>query len=74
MSLQDNEKPVLTSRQIEVLSLCANNPNLTVQELAEKLGVVPSTVGNILSTTFMRLGANSRATAIAEARKLGLIS
>lgn len=74
MNQQNNKEINLTARQIEVLTLCVNYPDLSPQGLAEKLGVIPSTLRNILSTIYLRLGVTSRVAAIAEARKLGLIS
>lgn len=65
--------PDLTPRQIEVLSLCAAYPDATTNELAEKLQVANSTVRNLLSSAYLRLGVRSRAAATARAQQLGLI-
>ena len=66
------QKP--TARQIEVLSLCAAYPELTTAELAEQLSVRPSTVRNLLSDAYRRLGVSNRHSAIQKARQLGLIT
>ena len=64
---------VIGPRQQEVLSLCAAFPDLTTAELAEKMGVANSTVRNLLSNVYLRLNVRSRAAAIAEAQRLGLL-
>ncbi|MGB0386823.1 MAG: response regulator [Ardenticatenaceae bacterium] len=63
-----------TARQIEVLSLCAAHPELTTNEVAKRLSVRPSTVRNLLSEAYRRLGVNNRTSAIHKARQLGLIT
>lgn len=68
------KEPDLTGRQLEVLSLCAAYPELTTAELANKLTVQPSTVRNLLSDAYRRLGVRNRTTAITKARKLGLLT
>ena len=65
---------LLTPRQLQVLSLCAANPNASTNELAEKLGVAPSTLRNLLSTAYLRLDVHNRTAAIIKARQLGLIT
>lgn len=64
----------LTGRQMEVLSLCAAYPDHTTIELANKMSVANSTVRNLLSGAYLRLGVRTRAAAIAKARQLGLIT
>ena len=66
--------PALTSRQAEVLSLCAASPDSTTAELAVQLGISPSTVRHLLSSAYLRLAVRSRAAAIARARELALIT
>ncbi len=65
--------PLLTSRQLEVLSLCAAYPDMTTAELAEKLSVANSTLRNLLSSTYLRLNVRNRSAAITKARTLGLL-
>ena len=67
-----SEEP-LTGRQMEALSLCAAYPDHTTEKLAQIMNVANSTVRNLLSGAYLRLGVNSRAAAIAKARQLGLI-
>jgi two-component system nitrate/nitrite response regulator NarL len=67
------EEP-LTGRQMKVLSLCAAYPDHTTSELAREMNVAHSTVRNMLSEMYIRLGVHSRAAAIAKARQLGLIA
>lgn len=69
---RDLEDP-LTHRQLEVLVLCAMFPNDKTAQLARKMSVSNSTVRNLLSGTYMRLGVNTRAAAIAKARELSLL-
>lgn len=68
------EKELLTNRQREVLSLCAAYPNDTTAKLAEQLSVSNSTVRNLLSASYVKLGVNNRAAAISKAQHLGLIT
>jgi DNA-binding NarL/FixJ family response regulator len=75
--LRDHQKTdgeALTSRQLEALSLCAAYPDCATIVLAEKLTVSHSTVRNLLSGAYLRLGVHNRAAAIARARELGLIT
>ena len=69
----DDSAP-LTSRQLEALSLCAAYPDSTTVQLAGKMAVSHSTVRNLLSGSYIRLGVHSRTAAIAKARQLGLIT
>ncbi len=64
---------LLTPRQLQALSLCAAYPDASTDELAVKLGVAPSTIRNLLSTTYLRLEVHNRTAAISKARELGLI-
>jgi two-component system nitrate/nitrite response regulator NarL len=66
------EEP-LSTRMLEVISLCAAYPNSKTAELAEKMKVANSTVRNLLSSAYIRLGVHTRAAAIARARQLGII-
>lgn len=65
---------ILSPRQIEVLSLCASYPDDSTAELAGRLGVASSTLRNLLSTAYVRLGVRTRAAAIAKVRKMGLLT
>ena len=69
----DYDQP-LSPRQREVLSLCAAYPNAKTADLAQRMGVAHSTLRNLLSGTYFKLGVNTRAAAIAEARRSGLIA
>lgn len=72
--LQEHPDHVLTSRQQEVLSLLTAYPDLTSATVAQKLGVRHSTVRNLLSDAYLRLGVRNRSAAIVKARQLGLIT
>ena len=69
------ESPVslLTPRQLEALSLCASNPDCDTVFLANKLNVTSSTLRNLLSGAYLRLGVRTRAAAIAKAHQLGIL-
>jgi two-component system response regulator DesR len=69
-----NGSELLTPRQMEVLSLCAAYPDATTTELAEKMSISNSTVRNLLSSVYLRLGVHSRTAAVEKARELGLVT
>ena len=64
----------LSPRQIEALSLCALHPDLGTADLAQMLAVSNSTVRNLLSSAYVKLGVHSRTAAVEMARNLGLIT
>jgi DNA-binding NarL/FixJ family response regulator len=66
--------PALSPRQSEVLSLAASNPDWSGSDLATRLGIAPSTVRNLLSGAYEKLGVRNRGAAIMKARHLGLIT
>ena len=68
----DYDKP-LSKRQLDTLSLAAAYPNASTSELALMLGVAHSTLRNFLWGSYIKLGVNTRAAAISEARRLGLL-
>jgi two-component system, NarL family, nitrate/nitrite response regulator NarL len=68
------ESDLLTTRQLEAISLCAAYPNNTTAMLAETMAVSNSTVRNLLSAAYLKLDVNNRAAAIARAQQLGLIT
>jgi DNA-binding NarL/FixJ family response regulator len=69
-----NEDVPLSQRQLEVLSLSLAFPDDTTADLAKKMSVENSTVRNLLSGAYIKLGVRTRAAAIAKARKLGVIT
>lgn len=68
-----DEVNLLTSRQREILSLLYAYPQLTTAQAARQLKIANSTVRNLLSNAYLRLGVHSRAAAIARAQQLGLL-
>lgn len=64
----------LTARQLEALSLCAAYPNCSTLELAQKMMVSNSTLRNLLSGAYVRLGVHTRAAALAKAHELGILT
>ena len=63
----------ITHRQLEILSLCAAYPDLSSDQLAERLGIVSSSLRTTLSETYARLKVHNKAAAISRAKDLGLI-
>jgi DNA-binding NarL/FixJ family response regulator len=63
----------LTPRQLEVLSLMVAYPDNSSAELAAHLGVSTSTLRNLASSAYLRLGVHTRSAAITRARQLGLL-
>lgn len=63
-----------TARQLEALSLCAAYPNSKTAELARRMKIANSTLRNLLSTVYLKLGVQTRAAAIAKARQMGIIT
>ena len=62
----------MTPRQAQVLSLLATGR--TNKEIAVQLGLRPKTVMHYTSGLYRRLGVRNRTEAVAEARRLGLLS
>lgn len=60
----------LTPRQLEILKLLATRPDMTTYAVALDLGVAHSTVRNLLSNAYLRLGVSTRAAAIAQLREI----
>lgn len=63
-----------TPRQLEALSLCAAYPNSKTAELARKMKIADSTLRNLLSTVYFKLGVQTRAAAIDKARQQGILT
>ncbi len=63
----------LTRRQFEVISLCAAYPDEDTFTLAKRLHISGSTLRNILSAIYEKMGVRTRAAAILKARQLGII-
>jgi two-component system nitrate/nitrite response regulator NarL len=64
---------LLTTRQLQALSLCAAYPDAPTDDLASRMGVAHSTLRNLLSSAYVRLEVHNRMAAITKARQLGLI-
>jgi DNA-binding NarL/FixJ family response regulator len=63
----------LSPRQLEALQLCAASPSSSIKGLAVKMELAPSTVRNLLSQAYLKLGVNNRLAAVLKAQELGLI-
>ncbi len=69
---QGDEHNPLTPRQLQALQLCAAYPNSTSRELAQRMSIRPSTLRNLLSSLYLRLGVRTRQAAVAQAKRRGL--
>ncbi len=72
-NMQSGSEPLLAVRQIEALALCAAYPDASQSELAKIMKVANSTMRNLLSEAYIRLGVRTRQAAVARARQLGLL-
>lgn len=68
------EIDLLSRRQREALSLCLAYPDNTTAELARKMSISNSTIRNLLSGAYIKLGVRTRIAAVSKARQLGLIT
>ena len=68
------QKQLLTLRQMEALSLCSAFPDDSTKKLAERMGISSSTLRNLLSAAYVRLGVRTRMAAILKARELGILT
>ena len=67
-----HEAAGLSPRQLEILELLAEGR--TQKQIAAALVISPKTVGTHIQSLLARLGVHSRAQAVAEAYRLGLVS
>lgn len=70
---EEQSKLNLTPRQSEVLEVASAYPDDSTDDLARKLNISGSTLRNILSNAYTRLGVHTRSAAIDKVRRLGLI-
>ena len=68
------DESLLSRRQREALSLCLAYPDNTTSELAKKMSISNSTIRNLLSGAYIKLGVRTRIAAVSKARQLGLIT
>lgn len=69
-----DQEPLLTPRQLEILSLFSAYPDMTASAAALQLNVAHSTVRNLLSNAYLKLGVRNRSAAIMRAHQLGLLA
>lgn len=67
------EESTLTTRELEVLSICAAYPDESTAVLAERLEIADSTVRNFLHKIYIKLQVHGRAAAILKAQEKGLL-
>jgi two-component system nitrate/nitrite response regulator NarL len=65
------DEQVITPRQVEILQLAAEG--LSAPEIAETLVVAPGTVKTHFENIYERLGVKTRAAAVAQGVRLGLV-
>jgi two-component system response regulator NreC len=70
---EDAADSLLTPRQLEALSLCLSHPDRETIAMAGEMGITGSTMRNLLSGAYARLGVRTRAAAIARAQQLGIL-
>lgn len=70
----DGSETYLARRQLEALSLCLAYPDSSTADLAKIMSISNSTVRNLLSGAYIKLGVHNRIAAVTKARQLGLIS
>ena len=73
-ALINKQEEQFTARQLEALSLCAAYPNSKTADLARQMKIANSTLRNLLSTVYLKLGVQTRAAAIAKARQMGILT
>ncbi|HEY5901833.1 MAG TPA: response regulator transcription factor [Anaerolineales bacterium] len=73
LTRQPASEPLLSPRQLEALCLAASYPNSTTAALAHKMGIANSSIRNLLSSAYLKLGVGTRAAAIAKARQMGIL-
>lgn len=73
-ALVNKQDEPFTARQLEALSLCAAYPNSKTADLARQMKIANSTLRNLLSTVYLKLGVQTRAAAIAKARQMGILT
>lgn len=71
---KSKDETLLSKRQLEALSLCLSYPDYSTAELARKMFISNSTVRNLLSGAYLKLGVRSRIAGVDKARQLGLIA
>lgn len=72
-SMHSGDDLLLATRQIEALALCAAYPDASQSDLARIMKLANSTMRNLLSEAYIRLGVRTRQAAVARARQLGLL-
>ncbi len=72
-SYSDDARDILTRKQRRLLSFCATHPEHSLDKVAQRFGVKPSTARNLLCMAYSRLGVHNRASAVAKAERLGLV-
>ena len=69
----ESSKINLTPRQREVLEVASAFPGDSTDELARRMNISGSTLRNILSTSYTRLGVHNRNAAINKVRQMGFV-
>jgi DNA-binding NarL/FixJ family response regulator len=70
---EERSRKNLTPRQMEVLAVASAYPDDSTDDLAQRLDISGSTLRNILSGAYSRLGVRTRSAAIDRVRQLGIV-
>lgn len=70
---ETEEAPLLTKRRIAYMQAIADNPHLTIAQVAALLGIAESTLRNNLSAVFHTLDTPNLNGALVECLRLGLV-
>jgi DNA-binding NarL/FixJ family response regulator len=70
---EERSRKKISPRQMEALAVAAAYPDEATDTLAGRLNISGSTLRNLLSNAYTRLGVRTRSAAIARARELGIL-
>lgn len=73
LTLGDRREPVLSERQLEILAVMANQPDLPRVQLARQLAISENTLNRYLQMIYADLGVSNLAAALIRAFQLNLL-
>ena len=71
MLAPENQLPNLGWREIELIDLTIENPNVTLEELAEKIILSKGRIKNIFQTLYRKFNVHKRGQLLVELKRLG---
>lgn len=63
----------LSPRELQAISLCAAYPDSSTASIARRMGIAHSTLRNMLSSAYLKLGVNNKSAAIMKVLQIGLV-